>query len=36
MTKVRSMMTTRQENNMTNHTGAFYTENDTKLLWLIG
>ena len=28
-------MKTRHDNNVTNHTGAFYAENDTKLLWLI-
>ena len=28
-------MKTRQDNNMTYHTGMVYIENDTELLWLI-
>ena len=30
--RVRSVMKTRQDNDMTNRTGAFYTKNDIELL----
>ena len=29
------MMKMRQDNNMTDHEGPLYTENETELLWLI-
>ena len=34
--RVRSVMKTRQDNDMTNRTGALYTKNDIELLWPIG
>ena len=33
---VRSMMKTRQDNDMVDCIGAIYAENKIKLLWLIG
>ena len=30
------MMKTKQENDLTNHTGIAYAENDNELSWLIG
>ena len=33
--RVHSVMKTRQDNDMTNRTGAFYTKNDIELLWPI-
>ena len=32
MDKVRSMVKTRQDNNLTNHTSTVYDENETELL----
>ena len=34
--RVSFVTKTRQDNNMTDRIGAMYTENNTKLLWLIG
>ena len=31
-----SVMTTRQDNDMTDHIGVIYAKNDTKLSWPIG
>ena len=33
---VRSMMKTKQDNDVTDHIGVVYAENETKLSWLIG
>ena len=33
---MRSVMKARQDNDVIYHIGAFYTKNDTELLWLTG
>ena len=33
---VQIVMKTRQDNDVTNHAGVLYIENNTKLLWPIG